>query len=320
MGDPVSGRLSVVIPSCNEEELISLTAQTLTDLLTREGVPFELLFVDDGSRDCTWAEIQSAAARDDRVRGLRFSRNFGKEAAIFAGLANAGGDCCAVMDCDLQHPPEKLVEMYRLWQQGYEIVEGVKTDRGRESPIHGFCARCFYRIISAAVHIDMSRASDFRLLDRKAVDVLLTIREKHAFFRALSSWVGYKTAAVEFDVQERAAGSSKWSGRKLTRYAITNISSFSTAPMQVVTFLGFVTLLLSLVLSVVALYQKIAGTALGGFTTVIIVQLFIGSVVMISLGIIGYYIAKIYEEVKGRPRFIVSATCGRGGQDAKITG
>ncbi len=320
MGNWPAGKLCVVIPAYNEEELVPMTVNALTDILTREGIPFELLFVDDGSRDGTWSEIQAAAARDERVRGLSFSRNFGKEGAIFAGLANADGDCCAVMDCDLQHPPEKLVEMYRLWQQGCEVVEGVKKSRGSESAVHGFFVRCFYAMISAAVHIDMTRASDFKLLDRKAVDVLLTMREKHAFFRALSSWVGFKTASVEFDVQERAAGNSKWSGRSLTRYAITNITSFSTAPMQIVTFLGVVTLIVSIVLSVIALYQKIAGIALGGFTTVIIVQLFTGSVVMISLGIIGYYIAKIYEEIKGRPRFIVSATCGKGKRDAEITG
>lgn len=319
MDGSVSGKLSVVIPTYNEEELVSLTVKAVAKVLTQEDISFELLFVDDGSGDRTWDEIQAAAKADERVRGVRFSRNFGKESAIFAGLANASGDCCAVIDCDLQHPPEKLVEMFRLWQQGYEIVDGVKSDRGRESAARGFAARCFYKIISSAIHIDMTRASDFKLLDRKAVDVLLTIREKHAFFRALSSWVGYKTASVEFDVQERVAGKSKWSGKALTKYAITNITSFSTAPMQIVTFLGVVTLIFSLVLSIIALCQKIAGVALGGFTTVIIVQLFTGSVVMISLGIIGYYIAKIYEEVKGRPRFIVSATCGKG-DHAKTVG
>lgn len=320
MEDEVSGKLSVILPSYNEEAMIRMTSAALADILARENIPFELLFVDDGSSDGTWREIQAASQADGRVRGVSFSRNFGKEAAIFAGLSNAEGDCCAVMDCDLQHPPEKLVEMYRLWQQGYEIVEGVKSDRGRETPMRRFGARCFYSIISSAIHIDMSRASDFKLMDRKAVDVLLTIREKHAFFRALSSWVGYKTATVEFDVQERAAGRSKWSRRALTKYALTNITSFSTAPMQIVTFLGVIMLAVSLVLTVIALCQKIAGTALGGFTTVIIVQLFSGSVIMISLGIIGYYIAKIYEEIKGRPRFIVSATCGKCEHDAKITG
>lgn len=191
-----------------------------------------LLFVNDGSRDHTWQAIQEAAAQDPRVRGIRFSRNFGKEAAIFAGLAQARGACCVVLDCDLQHPPEKILEMYHLWQEGWQVVEGVKVSRGRENPIHTFAARTFYRFLSGATRIDMSRASDFKLLDRRAVDVLIAMREKNAFFRALSSWIGFDTTQVEFEVQPRAAGSSKWSIRSLTRYAITNLASFSTAPLQ----------------------------------------------------------------------------------------
>ena len=216
-----------------------------------------------------------------------------------------------VIDCDLQHPPEKIVEMYRLWQEGYEVVEGVKSSRGKESPVHTFAASCFYKLIGSAAGFDMSHASDFKLLDRKAVNVLLNMKEKNAFFRALSSWVGFKTTEVPFEVQEREAGESKWSVKALTRYAISNITSFSAAPMQIVTFLGVVMLIVSVVLGAIALGQKISGVALGGFTTVIIIQLFTGSIIMISLGIIGYYIAKIYDEVKGRPRFIIASTCGK---------
>ena len=215
-----------------------------------------------------------------------------------------------IIDLGKDVPPEKIVEMYHLWEQGYEVVEGVKTDRGEESPFHAFAARCFYDLISKAVGIDMSSASDFKLLDRKAINALLTIREKNVFFRALSFWVGFKTTTVEFEVRERTAGSSKWSTRSLMRYAVNNITSFSAAPMQVVTVLGVLMLLISVILGVTTLVQKLRGTALGGFTTVIIIQLFTGSIIMISLGIIGYYIAKMYEEVKGRPKFIVAETCG----------
>ena len=215
-----------------------------------------------------------------------------------------------VIDCDLQHPPGKIVEMYRLWQEGYEVVEGVKLSRGKESPVHTFAASCFYKLIGSAAGFDMSRASDFKLLDRKAVNVLLNMKEKNAFFRALSSWVGFKTTEVPFEVQEREAGESKWSVKALTRYAISNITSFSAAPMQIVTFLGVVMLIVSVVLGAISIGQKICGVALGGFTTVIIIQLFTGSIIMISLGIIGYYIAKIYDEVKGRPRYIIASTCG----------
>ena len=200
--------------------------------------------------------------------------------------------------------------MYELWQQGYEIVEAVKTDRGRESAIHSFCAKCFYRVISSATQIDMRRASDFKLLDRKAIVALLDMKESNTFFRALSSWIGFKTIQIEFEVQERIAGTSKWSTGSLIKYAVSNITSFSAAPMQIVTVLGGVTFVVSIIMGTISLVQKILGRALEGFTTVIILQLFFSSIIMLSLGIIGYYIEKIYDEIKGRPKYIVSRTCG----------
>ena len=305
-----TGRLSVVLPAYNEEESVPLAADVIGNLLTRAGIDHELIFVNDGSRDHTWRAIQEAAARRPQVRGIRFSRNFGKEAAIFAGLAQAKGDCCVVLDCDLQHPPEKILEMYRLWQQGWQVVEGVKISRGKESPLHTLAAKTFYRFLSGATRIDMSHASDFKLLDRRAVDVLVAMREKNAFFRALSSWIGFDTTQVEFEVQPRAAGQSKWSLRSLTRYAVTNLAAFSTAPLQIVTILGVLVFLCSLVLGCWSLWQKINGQALEGFTTVILLLLLIGSALMVCLGILGYYIAKIYEEIKDRPRYIVSDDCG----------
>ena len=305
-----TGRLSVVLPAYNEEESVPLAADVIGDLLTQAGIDHELIFVNDGSRDHTWRAIQEAAARRLQVRGIRFSRNFGKEAAIFAGLAQAKGDCCVVLDCDLQHPPEKILEMYRLWQQGWQVVEGVKISRGKESPLHTLAAKTFYRFLSGATRIDMSHASDFKLLDRRAVDVLVAMREKNAFFRALSSWIGFDTAQVEFEVQPRAAGESKWSLRSLTRYAVTNLAAFSTAPLQIVTILGVLVFLCSLVLGCWSLWQKINGQALEGFTTVILLLLLIGSALMVCLGILGYYIAKIYEEIKDRPRYIVADDCG----------
>jgi dolichol-phosphate mannosyltransferase len=254
--------------------------------------------------------IEQAAQLDKNVVGVHFSRNFGKEAAMFAGLEQAKGDCCAVMDCDLQHPPEKLVEMYRLWEQGYEVIEGVKEDRGQESGFHRFAANSFYGLISKATGMDMSSSSDFKLLDRKVVDTLNAMPERNVFFRALSYWVGYKQATVSYCVQERTAGESKWSTKSLIKYALTNITSFSSAPLHIVTVLGIVMLIVSVVLGVTALVQKICGVALGGFTTVILLLLFASSIIMISLGIIGYYIARIYDEIKGRPRYIVSKICG----------
>lgn len=298
--------LSIVIPAYNEEKMILKTTEVVSGIMEREKIPFELVFVNDGSRDQTWEMIEKAAEKNTHVTGIRFSRNFGKESAIFAGLANAEGDCIAVMDCDLQHPPKTLVEMYRLWEQGYEVVEGVKRSRGKESVLHRASAGMFYKIMSKAVQIDMSRASDFKLMDRKAVEALLSMPERNAFFRALSSWVGYRTTSVEFDVQERTEGESKWSTWSLIKYAVRNIVGFSSAPLQMITVAGVLTLFFAIVLGIQSLVKYFCGHALEGFTTVILLLLIIGSLIMLSLGIIGIYIAKIYEEVKGRPRYFIA--------------
>ncbi|WP_302630058.1 glycosyltransferase family 2 protein [uncultured Eubacterium sp.] len=298
--------LSIILPSYNEGKNISKASGVISELLASNNIPYELIFVDDGSKDDTWNEIEKASKGNPNVVGIHFSRNFGKESALFSGLAESTGDACIVMDCDLQHPPETLIEMYRLWQEGYEVVEGVKRSRGKESILHKASAGLFYKLISKAVKIDMSRASDFKLLDRKAVDSLLAMPERNAFFRALSAWIGYKTTTVEFDVREREEGESKWSTWSLIKYAITNIVAFSAAPMQVVTIAGVLVFLFAIILGIQTLIKFFMGHAVAGFTTVILLILIIGSIIMISLGIIGYYISKIYEEVKGRPKYIIS--------------
>ena len=298
--------LSVVLPAYNEEVMLGKAAKVLRSLLEQEKIEYELMFVDDGSKDGTWDCIVQAAKEDPHVHGVHFSRNFGKESAVFAGLASASGDCVAVMDCDLQHPPQTLVEMYRKWEEGYEVVEGVKCSRGKESILHAVSAGSFYKIMSSATKIDMSRASDFKLLDRKAVNAILEMPERNAFFRAQSSWIGFKTVSVEFDVQEREAGESKWTTKSLIRYAVSNIVGYSTAPMQVVTAAGIITFLLAVIMGIQTLVRYFSGKAVEGFTTVILLILIIGSLIMISLGVIGYYIARIYQEVQGRPRYIIS--------------
>ncbi|MBR3239062.1 MAG: glycosyltransferase family 2 protein [Oscillospiraceae bacterium] len=302
--------LSVILPAYNEKDMIPVAAETLAGILDKEGIAFELLFVNDGSTDGTWDAICQAREKDPRVCGICFSRNFGKEAAMFAGLEKARGDCCVVLDCDLQHPPEKIVEMYRLWEQGYEVVEGIKEDRGQETGLHRFAANSFYGLISRATGMDMASSSDFKLLDRKVVDTLNAMPERNVFFRALSFWVGFRRAEVKYDVRERTAGESKWSTRALIKYAVTNIGSFSSAPLHLITVMGVIALIVAIVFSVVSLVQKLMGVALGGFTTVIILLLLFGSLIMISLGIIGYYIARIYEEVKGRPRYVIEEFLG----------
>ncbi len=307
--------LSVILPSYNEEKMIAVATRRMAEVLGGAGIAYELLFVDDGSKDGTWQEIQRCSEEDPHVVGVHFSRNFGKESAMFAGLETAKGDCVVVIDCDLQHPPEKIVEMYRLWEEGYEVVEGIKEDRGEESGLHRFAANSFYGIISRATGMDMASSSDFKLLDRKVVDTLNRLPERNVFFRALSFWVGYRKAEVSYRVQERTEGESKWSTKSLIKYAITNITSFSSVPLHMVTVMGVVTLIVAVVFGVISLVQKIMGIAQPGFTTVILLLLLIGSFLMISLGIIGYYLARIYDEIKGRPRYIISRICGREGED-----
>lgn len=299
--------LSIILPVYNEESNIEIAYQAIKGILLPKGIDFELVFVNDGSKDRSFEIIRKLAdtVKDARILGLSFSRNFGKEAAIFAGLSHATGDVCAVMDCDLQHPPETLLEMYELWEQGFEIIEGVKRSRGKENIIYKGFARLFYKLISHSTGIEMYRSSDFKMLDRKVVDEYVKLTERNIFFRALSSWLGYKSAVVEFDVKERASGTTKWSIKSLVKYAIGSICSFTTAPMQLITLSGVIFFIFAAVLGVQSIIKWAAGRALEGFTTVILLLLIIGSLIMISLGIIGYYLARIYEEIKGRPRSIV---------------
>lgn len=310
-------RLSVVLPAYNEEQMLAKTCRTLKKILDLAEINYELVIVDDGSTDQTWKIIEETAEKDRNVTGVHFSRNFGKEAAIVAGLAQASGNAVAVMDCDLQHPPEVLVKMYRLWEQGYEVVEGIKKNRGTETVFHRKSAGFFYRIMSRATGFNMENASDFKLLDRKAVESVLSMPERSMFFRATSSWVGFKSTSVLFEVQEREAGESKWSTGSLIRYAFRNIVAFTTLPLQFVTIGAGGCFICSLLLLIYSLVRYFTGHAVEGYTTLLIVMLFIGSAVMMSLGIIGYYIARIYEEVKRRPRYIVSRIIQGGHENEK---
>lgn len=297
--------LSVVIPSFNEEENIPNTAAVLSALLEENKIDYELVFVNDGSSDRTYEMIEKEAAKNPRVKGVSFSRNFGKEASIFAGLETAIGDCVVVMDCDLQHPPTLIPQMYEKWMEGFEVVEGIKSSRGKEGLFHKICAGLFYDIMSKLIRMDMKSTSDYKLLDRKVVNVLLSLPERNTFFRALSFWVGFKTTKLEYDVVERQFGKTKWSFRSLMRYAINNATSFSTFPLQIVTGFGVISVLLSVIMGIQTLVRYLCGRSAEGFTTVILLILLIGGFIMISLGIIGHYLARVYEEVKGRPKYIV---------------
>ena len=299
-------RISIIIPSYNEEGNVEHTAAVVTKIMEENFIPFELVFVNDGSSDSTWERLERLAQKDERVVAVNFSRNFGKESAIFAGLETASGDACVLMDCDLQHPPETIVEMYKIWKNNdIDVVEGRKSDRGKENKAYRGFSLLFYKLIKKTSGLDMDAASDFKLLDRRAVDALLRMPERLTFFRAMSSWVGFKTERVYFEVAEREVGQSKWTTRGLIKFAINNITSFTSAPMQIVTVCGIITFIISLILGITTLVQKLLGVSDAGFPTVIILQLLTSSIIMFSLGIIGFYISKIYEEIKQRPRYII---------------
>lgn len=224
---------------------------------------------------------------------------------MFAGLSAIKGGCAVVMDCDLQHPPQTIVKMYRKWLEGYEVVEGMKNARGKESVFHKLFATVFYGIISAFTGFDMENSSDFKLLDKKVVQVLLDMPERQTFFRAMSFWAGFKSCQVHYDVAQRAYGTTKWSFFKLARYAISNIVSYSTRPLTFVSYMGVISLIGGLIVAIQTLVRWLSGRALEGFTTVILLLLFLGGGILLGLGIIGSYISAIYHEVKKRPRYVV---------------
>lgn len=300
-----TGRLTVIMPVYNESEIIRAGVERTSRVLREAGIAHDFVLVDDGSRDTTWQELSALAEGRDDVTALHFSRNFGKEGAIFAGLDHAGGDCVVLMDSDMQHPPEVLPQMYALWQEGYQVVEGKKSSRGHESAFSKWSANAFYGLLKVSSHLDLKDASDFRLLDRSAVTALREMPERLTFFRAMSSWVGFRRTEVLFDVAERAGGTTRFSKLGLLKLGMNGILAFSSMPLKLVTWCGVLMLFLFLVLGVQTLYMKFSGQAVEGFTTVLLLLLIIGGMVLMGMGIIGMYIARIYEEVKGRPRYLV---------------
>lgn len=294
--------ISVVVPSYNEEENISDCAREIKKALA--GEDFEIIYVDDGSHDRTWEIICREA--DEYVRGLRFSRNFGKEAAIRAGLDSAKGDAVIVIDCDLQHPPAVIPEMLKKWREGAQVVEGKKSYRGRESVSHGLSASLFNKMMSHSTGFDMSGASDFILLDRAPLTALLSYNESGSFFRALAQCVGFKHEAVYYEVAAREKGKGKFTFKILVGYALKNIASFSSAPLYISAALGSFFVILSAVLLIVKLILMPFGIHLQSITPGILLLLLVGGLILGCLGIIGFYLSRIYEEVKGRPRYIIS--------------
>ena len=299
-------KISLIVPCFNEEDTVDAFYKKTVEVWQKlNQYELEIVYVDDGSKDRTLQKIEKLHEKDNRVKCTSFSRNFGKEAAIFAGLHHVTGDAAVVVDVDLQHPLEKIIEMAALWEQGYEVVEGVKEDRGTEKRIHKGFANLFYSWISKLAGLDMKNSSDFKLLDRKVIEALKAFREKTPFFRALSFWVGFKSIAVSYTVEERSAGATKWSTKALVKYAFRNLISFTYAPLYMIAVLGTIVILFGVVLGVDALISYVNGTAQGGYPTLLFVMVLTAGAIISSLGIMSVYIAKIYEEIKGRPQYIV---------------
>jgi dolichol-phosphate mannosyltransferase len=303
---PSAPELSVVLPCLNEGSHLAASLETLAHVLDGLGLAYELVVVDDGSSDDTWAVLERCAAARPNLHALRLSRRFGKELALAAGLERARGAAVLVMDADLQHPPSLIPAMVRAWkEERYEVVEALKVRRGDEPWLARLGARLFYPLFRRLSGFDLEGASDFKLLDRRVLDAWTAMGERNVFFRGMSAWLGFRRKTLPFEVAPRAGGRSGWSTWRLVRLAVNGITSFSSAPIHLITALGILFLVFSLGLGVQTLYGKLAGQSATGFTTVIVLVLMVGSLILIALGVIGLYIARIYDEVKGRPRYVV---------------
>lgn len=299
-------KISVLVPFYNEAENIEPMFKALKKVLTGLVDNFELVVVDDGSTDKTWENICKLNRIMPQCQSIRLSRNFGKEYALAAGLEKALGEAVIIMDGDLQHPPEVILELVATWEStNADIVEAVKEDRGNEGITDRIFVNMFYAAINRLSGFNMSGASDFKLLSRKVVDAWKDMKESNLFFRGMSAWLGFQTESVYFRVPDRQIGDSKWSKFKLFQLATTAVTAFSTLPLQIVTFLGVIFLGFAFILTIQTLINWLTNQAVSGFTTVIILLLMMGSALMISLGIIGEYIARIYSEVKRRPRYVI---------------
>lgn len=299
------------MPAHNEAQGIAQATQVIGGVLDGCGVRWEIVVVDDGSRDGTFDRVGELARRDPRIKGLRFSRNFGKESALLAGLAHATGDAVITIDADLQHPPGLIPQMIEHWRGGAKVVDAVKRSRDTDGWLTRLRARVFNALLTRLGGIRVENSSDFKLLDRVVVDTVVRLMpERLRFYRGLTEWVGYPRVSLPFDVAERHAGEGKWTLWKLIELALTATISFTSAPLRIVTVLGFLTLAFGFVVGAEALIGWARGFAVSGFTTTIATLLIIGSAIMISLGIIGEYIAKIYDEIKARPAYLVDGTVG----------
>ena len=298
--------LSIVIPVYNEEKRIKENINEICTYLTKYN--YELILVDDGSRDKTWQLVKELASENVSIKGLRFSRNFGKEIALCAGVTYACGDAVITMDSDLQHDPKYIDDLVREWKAGFKIVECVRKNRRKQSLKYKILAGTFYKIMKKFTKLDLANSLDYKIMDRQVVDDIKKLNENNVFFRGFVEWIGYDKKQIEVEIKERVGDKSKFSFRALTRLAMTAITAFSSSLLNLVTILGSIFMIGAIILGVHTICNKIFGQAVDGFTTVIILLLIVGSCILFSLGIIGTYIARIYSEVKARPRYIISET------------
>jgi glycosyltransferase involved in cell wall biosynthesis len=304
--------LSVVVPVLNESENIRPLLQRLVPVLERAARRFEIIFVDDGSTDGTLHVLRELHLSDRRVTAISFSRNFGKEIAIAAGLDHAAGRAAIIMDADLQHPPETVGEFVAKWREGYKNVFGQRRDRYADSRLRRALTHRFYHLFDIFGETNLPPgAGDFRLLDRQAIEAIARMRERARFSKGLYAWIGFKSIGVPYDVAERAAGTSKFSYRKLTRFALDGLMSFSTIPLRVWTYIGFAISFLSLSLTVYFLLRTlIYGVDVPGFASLMVSVTFLSGIQLLSLGVLGEYIGRIFAEVKRRPLYLVAERIG----------
>jgi polyisoprenyl-phosphate glycosyltransferase len=304
--------ISVVAPAYNEARNLPELLASVVPVLEALGEPWEIVFVDDGSRDDTIGCLLAARSQEPRIKVVSLARNFGKDVALTAGLRHARGRAVIPIDCDGQHPPELIPEMVAKWRAGADMVVGVRTKRTEEGFLRRTSARAYYGLMRRMTHVEIPpNAGDYRLLDRKIVDVINEMPERCRFMKGIFAWPGFKTEAVEFQANARAGGGSRWSLFKLWRFALDGLFSFSTAPLKIWTYIGGLSALGAFVYLAITLIQKIFfGIDVPGYASLLIVMLFVGGLLLLSNGIQGEYIARIFEEVKGRPLFVVARKWG----------
>jgi polyisoprenyl-phosphate glycosyltransferase len=303
--------LSIVIPAFNERGILPHALDTIKAIADTANVSYEIIVVDDGSTDGTSDVVDAAHDATPQIKGIVLSRRFGKEAALYAGLRHSSGRAVITLDADLQHPPRLIPEMLEHWRKGAEIVHGVKQDRGADSLLHRFTATVYNAVFSRLSGFDLRGSSDFKLLDRRVVDVLTkSLPEYGRFYRGLSAWVGYRQASLPFDVAPRKYGESRWGGLSLIRYAIQTVTAFSSLPLMIVPVLGLVMLVIAVILGIEAIVSRLSGLAISGFATLEITILFSGSLIMIGLGVIGQFMARMFDEIKRRPICLISRVIG----------